>query len=126
MTWAKNLDRALLVADPFGPLGRDLRERGYYLALVQDLGKYLQAGVRYDYYDPDQDSTDRVSAVVLLSSQAVSTFGMGVAARMRIGGLTNRLLLQYDVNRNHSGRDQAGLPTNLASNAFTLRAEAVF
>jgi len=71
MTWAKNLDRALLVADPFGPLGRDLRERGYYLALVQDLGKYLQAGVRYDYYDPDQDSTDRVSAVVLLSSQAV-------------------------------------------------------
>ncbi len=126
MTWAKNLDRAFLVADPYGPMGRDLRERGYYVALVQDLGKYVQAGIRYDYYDPDQDSTDRVAATVLLSSEAVSTFGMAVAARMNIGGLTNRLLLQYDINRNHAGRDQSGYPTNLASNAFTLRAEAVF
>jgi hypothetical protein len=124
--WAKNLDRALLVADPFGPMGRDLRERGYYVALTQDIGRYLQAGVRYDHYDPDQDSTDRIAANVYLSSQAVSSFGMALAVRARIGGLTNRLLLQYDVNRNHNGRDTSGLPTNLASNAFTLRAEAVF
>jgi hypothetical protein len=126
VTWAKNLDRALLVADPYGTLGRDMREMGYYLALVQDFGKHLQVGVRYDRYDPDQDSTDRVAGTVLLSSQAVSTFAVSVAGRWKIGGLTNRLLLQYDVNRNHSGRDQAGLPTNLASNAFTMRAEAVF
>ena len=126
VTWAKNLDRALLVADPYGPLGRDMREMGYYLALVQDFGKHLQAGIRYDRYDPDQDSTDRVAAAVLLSSQAVSTFAVAVAGRWKIGGLTNRLLLQYDVNRNHFGRNQAGLPTNLASNVFTMRAEAVF
>ncbi len=126
IAWAKNLDRALLIADPYGPLGRDMRERGYYVALVQDVGRYVQAGVRYDYYDPDQDSTDRQAATVLLSSEAVSTFGMAVAARMTIAGLTNRLLLQYDINRNHFGRDPSGLPTNLASNAFTLRAEAVF
>jgi hypothetical protein len=126
ITWAKNLDRALVVADPYGPLGRDLREKGYYLALVQDLGRFAQAGLRYDRYDPDQDSTDRVSSTIVLSSQAVSTFAVAVAARMAIGGLCNRLLLQYDINRNHFGRDQAGLPTNLASNAFTLRAEAVF
>lgn len=124
--WAKNLDRGYLIADPYGPLGRDMRERGYYLALVQDLGKYVQAGVRYDYYDPDQDSTDRVAATVLLSSQAVSTVALAAAVRLKIGGLTNRLLAQYDINRNHSGRDQAGLTTNLASNVFTLRAEAVF
>ena len=124
--WAKNLDRGYLVADPYGPLGRNMRERGYYLALVQDLGKYLQAGVRYDQYDPDRDSTDRVAATVLLSSQAVSTVALAVAVRLKIGGLTNRLLAQYDINRNHSGRDLAGLPTNLASNVFTLRAEAVF
>ena len=126
VTWAKNLDRALLVADPYGPLGRDMREMGYYLALVQDFGKHLQAGIRYDRYDPDQDSTDRVAAAVLLSSQAVSTFAVAVAGRWKIGGLTNRLLLQYDINRNHFGRNQAGLPANLASNAFTMRAEAVF
>jgi hypothetical protein len=124
--WANNLDRGLLPADPLGTLGRDMRERGYYLALVQDVGRYFQAGVRYDFYDPDLDSTDRQAAVVLLSSKAVSTFGMAVAARMKIGGLTNRLLFQYDINRNHNGRDLAGLPTNLASNVFTMRAEAVF
>ena len=126
ITWAKNLDRAMLIADPYGPLGRDMRERGYYLALVQDFGKHVQAGVRYDNYDPDQDSTDRVAATVLLSSQAVSTIALGLAARWKIGGLANRLLVQYDINRNHAGRDQGGLPTNLASNVFTLRAETVF
>jgi len=126
ITWAKNLDRALIVADPYGPLGRDMREMGYYLALVQDFGKHLQAGIRYDRYDPDQDSTDRVAATVVLSSQVVSTVGVAVAGRWKIGGLASRLLLQYDVNRNHFGRNQAGLTSNLASNAFTLRAEAVF
>lgn len=126
ITWAKNLDRGYLVADPYGPLGRDMRELGYYVALVQDLGRHIQAGVRYDRYDPDRDSTDRVSAAVVLSSQAVSTVALAVAARWRIGGLTNRLLLQYDVNRNHSGRNTSGLPTNLANNVLTLRAEAVF
>jgi hypothetical protein len=126
IAWAKNLDRGYLPADPYGSLGRDVREMGYYLALVQDLGKYLQAGVRYDHYDPDRDSTDRVAGTFLLSSQAVSTVALALAVRLKIGGLTNRLLAQYDINRNHSGRDQAGLPTNLASNAFTLRAEAVF
>ncbi len=124
--WAKNLDRAYLPADPHGPLGRDAREMGYYLALVQDLGRHLQAGVRYDHYDPDRDSTDRVAGTLLLSSQAVSTVALALAVHLKIGGLTNRLLAQYDINRNHSGRDQAGLPTNLASNVFTLRAEAVF
>jgi hypothetical protein len=126
VAWAKNLDRGLLIADPYGPLGRDMREMGYYVAIVQDLGKSLQAGLRYDRYDPDRDSTDRVAATVLLSSQAVSTFGMALAARLTLGGLASRLLVQYDVNRNHLGRDQAGLTTNFASNVFTLRAEAAF
>jgi hypothetical protein len=126
ISWAKNLDRSLLIADPYGPLGRDLREMGYYIALVQDLGRFLQAGVRYDFYDPDRDSTDRVAATVLLSSQAVSTVAIAMAVRLRLDGLACRLLFQYDVNRNHAGRDVAGLPTNLASNVFTLRGEAVF
>jgi hypothetical protein len=126
ITWAKNLDRAMLIADPYGPLGRDLREMGYYVAVVQDFGRYVQAGVRYDWYDPDRDSTERVAATVLLSSQAVSTVALALAARLRLGGLTNRVLVQYDINRNHAGRDASGLPTNLANNVFTLRAEAVF
>jgi phosphate-selective porin len=126
ITWARNLDRALLIGDPYGPLGRDLREMGYYVAVTQDVGRFLQAGLRYDWYDPDRDSTDRVAATMLLSSQAVSTFAVALAARLRLGGLAGRLLVQYDVNRNHAGRDTAGLPANLASNVLTLRAEAVF
>lgn len=126
ITWAENLDRALLVADPLGPLGRDLREMGYYVAVVQDVGRFLQAGIRYDRYDPDRDSTDRVAATTLLSSQAVSTVAFALAVRLKLGGAASRLLVQYDVNRNHWGRDPAGLPTNRASNVFTLRAEAAF
>jgi hypothetical protein len=124
--WAKNLDRAFLVADPAGPLGRDLREMGYYVALVQDVGRFLQVGVRYDRYDPDRDSTERVAGVTLLSSQAVSTLALALATRLSLGGAAGRLLVQYDVNRNHLGRDQAGSPTHLASNVLTLRAEATF
>jgi len=37
-----------------------------------------------------------------------------------------RLIAQFDVNRNHLGRDVAGLPTNLQDNAFTIRGEARF
>jgi hypothetical protein len=32
-----------------------------------------------------------------------------------------RLLFQYDVNRNEFGRDPRGVPTNLASDTWTLR-----
>jgi len=49
---ATNLDRWFLVADPYGPLGRDLREWGYYVAAVQNLGRTL-GWPRYDHYNPD-------------------------------------------------------------------------
>ncbi len=76
---ASNLDRWFLVADPYGPLGRNLREWGYYVAAVQNLGRHFRLGLRYDYYNPDLDSTDRQAAVTVPSSQDISTVSAAVA-----------------------------------------------
>jgi hypothetical protein len=37
-----------------------------------------------------------------------------------------RLILEYDINRNHLGLDGQGNPANLADNAFVLRGEVHF
>jgi len=123
VTWAKNLSRGpRMIADPVANGGQDLRELGYYLALIQDIGRFLQVGFRYDFYDPNRDSTDLQQARQVPSSQAYQTWAFVAAARIPAG----RLIAEYDLNRNNNGRDAAGLPTNLADNAFTLRAEVRF
>ena len=123
---ASNLDRGFLPADPLGPLGRDMREWGCYVAAVQDIGKHVKLGFRYDYYNPDMDSTDRQSAVTVLSSQAISTYSTALALVERSGTLAGRLIAEYDVVRDHQGRDINGLPADLKNNVFTLRAEVAF
>ena len=120
--WAKNLDRAVMVADPLGPLGRDLREMGYYVAAVQDLGRYLQLGVRYDFYDPDRDATDLQGAILVPSSHSYHTLALALALRYGPG----RLVFEYDLNRNHLGRSREGVPVSLADNLFALRSEVKF
>jgi hypothetical protein len=120
--WAKNLDRTLMVADPLGPLGRDLREFGFYGALIQDVGSHLQLGVRFDYYDPDRDATDLQGAQLRPSTMAYQSLALAAAVRSGPG----RLVFEYDINRNHLGRDNTGLPTNLADNVFTIRSEVKF
>ena len=122
---ANNLDRCFLIADPYGPLGRDLREWGYYVAAVQDLGKHFKLGLRYDYYNPDLDSTDRQAAVTVPSSQAISTVS-AVALGRKVGRPAGRLIAEYDLVRDHQGRDTSGLPADLKNNVFTLRAEVAF
>ena len=120
--WAKNLDRAVMIADPIGALGRDLREMGYYVAVVQDVGRFLQLGVRYDFYDPDRDAADLQGAVLVPSNQSYSSWALAAALRHGPG----RLLIEYDVNRNHLGRASNGTPTNLKDNLFALRTEVRF
>jgi hypothetical protein len=123
---ASNLDRWFLVADPLGPLGRDLREWGYYVAAVQNLGRHFRLGLRYDYYNPDLDSTDRQAAVTVPSSQDISTVSAAVALVGKAGALDGRLVAEYDWISDHQGRNISGLPTDLKNNAFTLRAEVAF
>lgn len=122
LVWAKNLGRgSRFFADPVA-MGRDVQGFGYNLALVQDIYSHVQIGVRYDHYDPDRDTTDLQGAKTVPASLAYDTWAF--AATLRTAGA--RLVAEFDLNRNHNGRDSAGMPTNLADNAFTLRAEVSF
>jgi hypothetical protein len=120
--WGKNLGRgSRFTADPIA-VGRDVSGFGYNLAVVQDLTSHFQLGVRYDYYDPDHDHSDLQAAQQVLSSLSYQTWAF--AAAVRTTGA--RLVAEYDVNRNHNGRDNAGMPINLSDNAFMLRGEVSF
>ena len=122
VVWAKNLDRAVLPADPFGPTGRDLREFGFNAYAVQELGPHVVVGFRFDSYDPDRDSIGGQAGLVVPVSTIYRTWAVAAAVQSKAG----RLMVEYDVNRNHNGRDTNGLPVNLADNAFTLRGEVRF
>jgi hypothetical protein len=55
---------------------------------------------------------------------ALSYQTLAIAAALR--GPSGRLIAEFDLNRNHNGRDINGNPANLADNAFFLRGEASF
>jgi hypothetical protein len=120
---ANNLDRWFLVADPYGPIGRNLREWGYYVAAVQSLGPHFRLGLRYDHYNPDLDSTDRQAAVTVPSSQDISTVSAAVALVGRTAALSGRLVAEYDWISDHQGRNISGLPTRSLC-ARRLRSDA--
>jgi Spy/CpxP family protein refolding chaperone len=118
---AKNLDRAILPADPIS-FGRDYREFGIYGGVTQELGPSGMIGFRYDFYNPDADSTNQVMGAQLPTALSYQTYAIAAALR----GPSGRLIAEYDVNRNHNGRDMQGNPANLADNAFFLRGEVSF
>ncbi|MFL5305642.1 MAG: hypothetical protein ACJ8F1_10525 [Polyangia bacterium] len=119
--WAKNLDRGILPADPIA-FGRDYRELGLYAGVTQDLGPHAMVGVRYDFYNPDADSVNQVMGATTPTALSYQTVAFAAALR----GVSGRLIAEFDLNRNHNGRDTAGQPTNLSSNTFALRGEVTF
>lgn len=118
---AQNLDRGLEIADPVG-MGRDLRELGWYLGVTQELGRYAVIGLRYDRYDPDADADEQRAATLVPRDRSFATIAAAASLRLAPG----RLVAEYDHNDNTLGRTAGGLPTRLADDAFTLRAELVF
>jgi hypothetical protein len=119
--WAKNLDRGILPADPVA-FGRDYRELGLYVGVTQDLGPHAQAGIRYDFYNPDADSVNTVMGATQPTALAYQTVAFAAALK----GTSGRLIAEFDLNRNHNGRDAEGNPTNLPSDDFILRGEVSF
>jgi hypothetical protein len=119
--FAKNLDRYLQPADPIS-FGRDYRELGLYAAFTQELGTHAQIGARYDFYNPDADSTNQVMGAQVPT--ALTYQGLAIAAALRAP--SGRLIAELDINRNHKGRDLEGNPTNLKDNAFIIRGEVSF
>jgi hypothetical protein len=118
---AKNLDRGLVPADPVSA-GRDLREFGWYAALTQQITSYAQVGVRFDYYNPDQDETRIQVATPVALDASYSSWAITAAFTTRYG----RLIVEGDLNQNHLGRDVLGNPTNLKSNQIAVRGEVKF
>lgn len=118
---ASNLDRGIAPADPVS-VGRDLREVGGYIGATQEVTAWGLLGIRYDRYNPDEDSSEQLAAAVVPRDQSYST--LALLAMLRYDDA--RLALEYDINRNQLGRDATGTPTNLASNALTVRAQVRF
>lgn len=115
---AGNLDRANVIADPVIS-GRDYRELGYYAAAIHQPAKWAMYGVRFDKYDPDADASELRTGMVVPVNQTMST--LAVTGALIVDHA--RLILEWDHNRNHSGRTVSGVPTNLGDDAVTLRAQ---
>ena len=90
--------------------------------MTQALGRHVLVGVRYDFYNPDRDRYVLVAGDKVPSNLDYSTWAF-MAALVAPWG---RLMVQYDLNRNHLGLSNGGTPGNLADNAFTLRGEVRF
>jgi hypothetical protein len=118
---ATNLDRGLEVADPVGA-GHDLREVGWSGAATQELTRWGMIGARYDVYNPDGDASQQRAANLVPVDRTYST--LALMGMLRYG--QQRLLLEYDINKNPLGIGVNGAPTTLADNALTLRAQVVF
>jgi hypothetical protein len=117
---AKNLDRAKLPADPVAT-SKDYRELGAYVAAIFDVGDRGSLGVRYDFYNPDLDSTDAAMP------RAVTDLSYGsLAVTAAWGTPAARLMLEYDHNTNHNGRDLMGRPAQMKDDALVARGQVSF
>ncbi|WP_394847790.1 hypothetical protein LZC95_10045 [Pendulispora brunnea] len=143
---AKNLDRGLWAADPVAA-GRDLREVGYYVDLLQEVTPYGIVGVRYDRYDPDADASEQSGVRLVARDISASTWSVMAAVRYKPVALGRskggellaatdiglprmfyaaRCIVQYDHRTNALGRDASGAPATLADDSLTLRGEVSF
>jgi hypothetical protein len=118
---AQDLDRGVLPADPYGPLSRDMREIGGYVALTQDLGPHVSVGFRYDSYNPDRDSADPARPLVP-TSFSYQTESAVIGARLGLA----RFTVEYDHNHNELGRDVTGNPTSMKRDAVIARGQVTF
>lgn len=122
LTYASNLDRNIVIADPVTAT-RSLRELGFYVGATQELTEWAAIGVRYDRYDPDRDANRLRNGVQVPNDLTYSTWAFAAALRYPNYG---RLIVEYDHNTNALGRTPAGFPTTLASDTFMIRAEVKF
>jgi hypothetical protein len=114
---AQNYDRSLYVADPVAS-GLDQREIGFYVAGLQQITKWGEIGLRYDYYDPNSNAFDKRGGSLIPFSEAITTVSPLAALVLPDRA---RLVLQYDAIKNGYARSALGVPTNLKDNVMTLR-----
>jgi hypothetical protein len=113
---AQNMDHGLFVADPV-TTGVDQRELAFYAAAVQEVTRWGLVGLRYDYYDPNSNAFDKRGGRLLPYSEAIRTLSPLVGLVVPHA----RLFLQYDMISNAFARSDAGVPTSLKDNVWTVR-----
>jgi hypothetical protein len=118
---ATNLDRGLVYADPVAT-SRQLRQLGFAIGAVQELGAHAQVGVRYDRYDADRDAMDREGADLINVHKVFSTLAVMASARWDDA----RVIVEYDHERNPFGRGDGGAPITREADRVTLRAQVGF
>lgn len=118
---ARNLDRHLVYADPVAQ-SRDLRELGFVVGAVQNLGTHASIGVRYDRYNGDRDKIENAGVDVIGADPTFSTLSVMASGRIKEG----RVLVQYDRERNPFGRDDTGAQATRSADRITLRAQVGF
>jgi hypothetical protein len=89
---------------------------------MQEVTRWAIVGARYDRYDPDADASEQRGIARVPRDSAYSTLAVTGAVRFPPG----RLTFEYDHNTNALGRTAGGVPTSLADDAFTLRAQVTF
>jgi len=120
-TIATNLDRGLYYADPIAAT-RNLRELGFQIGAVQQIGPRAQAGIRYDRYDADRDAAEQEGMGLVGVHRVFSTWAFMAAATWP----NTRLMIEYDHQRNPLGRDDSGAPATREDDRVVLRAQAGF
>ncbi len=118
---ATNLDRGLLVGDPFEQ-SRDLRELGWHVEVEQQVAPWARLGARYDRYQPDRDATE-VTGLELVGVDPTWQTWSVVAA---LGDEERKLAIGYDHERNPLGRGQDGRPATRSADRVMVRAQVGF
>jgi len=122
VVWGSNLDRGLRPADPIAS-GRDLREFGWVVGASQEFTSWVGLGVRYDFYNPDVDASRQTPTVLVPRDVSFRAWTFTLSW----GGFAHdRLMLEYQHNRNALGVASDGSPTTLAADTLTLRGQMVF
>jgi hypothetical protein len=114
---ANNMDRGLFISDPITS-GHDDRQLGYYVGLLQDIGRHAIVGVRYDYYDPRADVFTTQNGKTVPTRASMKTWSPLVGFRLPDG---IKLYGQWDIVRDHLVTDERGVPADRKNNAVTIR-----
>jgi hypothetical protein len=122
VVWAANLDRALVPADPVAS-GRDLREFGWAVGASQEITRHAAVGLRYDFYNPDVDGFRQTPIAIAPKDLGFRAW----TATIALGGMSrNRLVLEYQHNRNALAIASDGSSTTLAADTLMLRGQVAF
>lgn len=122
VVWGANLDRGLVPADPVAS-GRDLREFGWVVGASQEVTRWAAVGLRYDFYNPDVDGFRQTPIAIAPKDLSFTTWTVTAS----FGGVSrNRLVLEYQHNRNALAIASDGSPTALAADTLTLRGQVAF